>query len=335
MPVSPRVSVLLANFPEAASILALGRRLDQLGFRRVWLAENNGADAAVAGGALAVLTSMEIGTAIVPVYSRTPALLTMMATTLAHIGGADRKIHLGIGAGGQVTIERWHGLPFDHPLGTTRDTLAIMREALAGEKTSVTGSARRSTGFKSSIGPAPSVSLYIGGMGPKLLELAAEKADGLIVTWLSPRILKGFAQSFGDSVERYGRRREDVTLVARAYVAVTKDVERVREAVRQEMVEYVVSPGYGRYFASVGFADVVSAVNEAFRRGDRVATAQAISDELLDDVLIVGDSAAAISDRLRAHLDNGADDLMVQPVPAYRGGDPLRTVEAVAEVFAD
>lgn len=334
MTVSANVSILLANLPAVDSILDLAHRMDSLEFARVWLSETNGADAAAVGGVIAATTRLEVGTSIVPVYSRSPALLAMMAATLARLGGDQRRVHLGIGAGSQVIVDGWHGMPFDHPLASVRDSLQILRQALDGNKTQVSGTARRSTGFALSIGAAPSVALYVGGMGPKMLELAAEQADGLIVTWLSPRILQDFAQSFGSRVEAYGRRREDVALVARAYVAVTEDVERVRENVRRELVEYVVSPGYGRYFAAAGFADDVEAVNEAFARGDREGTARAVSDRLLEDVLVVGDSAASIADRLRAYLDSGADDLMIQPVPVHRGGDPARTIDAVAEVFS-
>jgi probable F420-dependent oxidoreductase len=333
VPVSRNISILLSNLPEAEAIIDLATRMEQLGFARVWLAETNGADVTVAAGALAALTSMEIGTAIVPVYTRTPALLAMAAATVSRVGGR-RRVHLGLGAGGQVMIERWHGTDFDRPLATTRDTLAILRQALAGKKTEFAGPALRSRGFMLSTGPAPEVSLYVGGMGPKMHALAAEQADGLIVTWLSPRILRGFAAGFADQVAAAGRRRDQVSLVARAYVAVTDRVAEVREAVRREMVEYIVSPGYGRYFASVGFATEVAEVNAAFARGDRVGTARAVSDRLLDDVLVVGASAGEVAETLRAYLEAGADDLVVQPVPVHRHGDPLRTIEAVAEIFS-
>jgi probable F420-dependent oxidoreductase len=326
------VSVLVANMTDLETAMSLAALVDRSGYDRIWLAETNAIDAAALGGAIARETSLEIGTAIVPVYSRTPALLAMMAGTWSALAGG-RGVHLGIGAGGQAIVESWHGVPFDGPLGTVADTIEILRQAFAGERTSHEGDRRRSRGFRLGYGPQPLARVYIGGMGPKMQQLAAEKADGLIVTWLSPRVLQDFSAQFGRNVVAAGRARDAARLVARVYVAVTDDVDGVREQVRREMVEYIVSPPYARYFSSVGFDDEVTAVNDAFSCGDREGTAAAVSDRLLDDVLVVGRGSEEVRDRLQAYLDAGADDLMVQPVPPARGGDPARTVTAVADAL--
>jgi alkanesulfonate monooxygenase SsuD/methylene tetrahydromethanopterin reductase-like flavin-dependent oxidoreductase (luciferase family) len=143
-------------------------------------------------------------------------------------------------------------------------------------------------------------------------------------------VLETFSADFTRTVQAAGRERADVTLVARAYVAVTDDVDGTREAVRRELVEYVVSPPYGRYFRSVGFGDEVDAVTTGFTARDRERAVAGVSDRLLDEVLVVGKSADEVTDRLTAYLAAGADDLMVQPVPEARGGDQRRTVAALA-----
>jgi probable F420-dependent oxidoreductase len=327
-----RTSFLLSNLTRADEVLALARQCSDRGFSRVWLAETGGLETSALAGAITHSTPLEVGTSIVPVYSRSPALLSMMASTWSHLGGG-RPIHLGIGAGGQVIIEKWHGVPFDKPATTTRETIEILRQALAGERTDVSGKTRTSTGFQLATGAAPQVKVYVGGMGPAMVDLAAELADGLIVTWLSPRVLSDFRTSFSAAAEGHGRSASDLRLVARAYVAVTDTPVEAREAVRKEMVEYVVSPPYGRYFSSVGFDDEVQEVQAAFARRDREAAVAGISDRLLDDVLVVGSSADEVRDRLTAYLDAGADELMVQPVPTYRGGDPALTIDAVADAL--
>jgi probable F420-dependent oxidoreductase len=330
--VGSKVSVLLSNTPDVAAVLDLAKLAEDTGLSRAWLAETGGLDAAGLGAVIADRTSLEIGTAIVPVYSRTPALLAMMAGTWARFGGGDRPVHLGIGAGGQVIVERWHGVPFDRPLDAVRDTLRVLRQAFAAERTSYRGPARHSDGFRLALGPVPSAKVYVGGMGPKMQRLGAEEADGLIVTWLSPRVLSAFAADFTGTVRAAGRSRGEVTLVARAYVAVTGDVDACREAVRRELVEYLVSPPYARYFRSVGFGAEVDAVSAGFAARDRERAVAGVSDRLLDEVLVVGRSAGDVTDRLAAYLAAGADDLMVQPVPEARGGDPRRTVAALAAV---
>lgn len=324
-----RTSVLLANMADAKGVVAMAQRMDELGYRRVWLSENCVLDAASIGGAIAATTSLEIGTAIIPVYSRTPALLAMTAATISRLSDG-RPMQLGIGAGGQVTIERWHGVPFEDTVTTVEETVAILRQALAGEKTAFAGTTRRSTGFRLTEGPPHSARIHIGGMGPKMQALAARVADGLIVTWLSPRILTGFAEKFDDAVRAAGRDPADVDLIARAYVCVCDDPDAAREAVRRELVEYVVSPPYGNYFASVGFHDEVAAVRAGFEARDRARAVAGVSDRLLDEVLICGSSASDIERPLRAYFDRGADHVMVQPVPSERHGDPAATIEAVA-----
>jgi len=325
-------SMLLSNIHDADELLGLADTAVEVGFERVWLAETGGLDVSALGAVISRTTPLEVGTAIIPVYSRSPALMSMMASTISHLGHG-RTVHLGIGAGGQVIVERWHGVPFDKPATVTRETIQILRQALAGEKSDFDGKTRKSTGFRLTTGPAPDVRVYVGGMGPVMVDLAAELADGLIVTWLSPRVLTDFRASFSAAAEAHGREASEVRLVARAYVAVTDDAEFAREEVRKELVEYVVSPAYGRYFASVGFAAEVEAVKEAFTARRREAAVAAVSDALLDEVLIVGRDAAEIGPKLRAYAEAGADDVMVQPVPRARGGDPEATVRAVAEAI--
>jgi probable F420-dependent oxidoreductase len=329
-----RGSILLANIADVAELIDLADVIAVAGLRRVWLAETGGLEASALAAVLARTTQLEVGTAIVPVYSRSPAVLAMMASTWSHLG-QGRPVHLGIGAGGQVIVERWHGVPFMKPAATVRDTIAIVRQALAGERSEVEGAARRSSGFRLASGPAKQVRLYVGGLGPVMVDLAAEVADGLIVTWLSPRALKGLRETFTAAVASHGRRSQDVRLVARAYVAVTDTVEEARESVRRELVEYIVSPPYARIFNSIGFANEVTEVNAAFTARDREATVAAVSDRLLDDLLVVGRDADAIQEQLLAYLDAGADEVLVQPVSASLGGNPERTIRAVAKVLCD
>ncbi len=152
-------SVLLSNMADADELLGLASIVEDCGFSRVWLAETGGLEAASLGAVIARTTSLEVGTAIVPVYSRTPALLAMIASTWARLGGDARPVHLGIGAGGQVIVEGWHGLDYAKPVATTRDSIATLRQALAGKRTSYEGKAMHSDGLRLQQGAAPSVLL--------------------------------------------------------------------------------------------------------------------------------------------------------------------------------
>src|SRR5689334_15763836 len=299
----------MANINDVDELLHLADVTAESRLPRLWLAETGGLEASSLAAVIARTTPLEVGTAIVPVYSRTPAVLAMMASTWSQLGNG-RPVHLGFGAGGQFIVERWHGLPYEKPAATVAETIAILRQSLQGERTQVEGRVRRSTGFRLGTGAAPSVRLYVGGLGPVMVDHAAKLADGLIVTWLSPRVLTTFSKTFADAIASHGRAREDVRLVARAYVAVTDAVEEAREEVRKELVEYVVSPPYARVFESVGFGKEVEEVNAAFAARDRAAAVRAVSDELLDDVLVIGRNASEIHDGLREYFDEGADEVL-------------------------
>ena len=329
-----RPSVLLSQlggpitaYLDAAAVVA------EVGLKRAWVAETRGPDALVTAGLIAREHPLEVGTAIVPVYNRSPAILAMAAADIVRLGGG-RPVHLGLGAGGKVLVEQWHGIPFERSLARMRDAIAVIRQAIAGERTDVDGHGWSSHKF-SLLDPPPStadVRIYIGGMGPKMQALAAEIADGLIVTWLSARILKERAAAVAADVRAFGRPESDFKLVARAYAAVTDEPSAVRENVRQELVEYVLSPPYAAYFRSVGFDAEVEAVKAAFEVGDREASRAAISNDLLDEILIAG-PAGEVVERLREFAVAGADDVMVQPVGAGRGGDPIATIRALGELW--
>lgn len=324
----PNASVLVPNIPDLGATIDVAKLAEELGFRKVWVAETTGLDAAAVGAVIALETTLEVGTAIVPVYSRTPAVLAMMAASWARIG--DRPVHLGIGAGGTEIVMGWHGVPQSRPAETVRDTLRVLRQALSGEPTSYQGETRRSSGFRLALGPASSVRVYIGGMGPQMVALAAAEADGLILAWASPGILAGMRPGFDRLIADSGRAAADVRLVARMYTAVTDDPGRVRAEVRRELVEYLASPGYARFFAATGFGGDADAVAAAVARRDRPAAVSAVSDRLLDELLVVSDGSHGIRPRLNDFLAAGADEIMIQPVPQVRGGDPLRTLHGVA-----
>lgn len=324
-------SILLANIPDADLFMPLATAVESNGFRRVWIAETNGLEAASIGAVLAATTSLEVGTSIVPVYTRTPALLAMMAATWSRLAGG-RTMHIGIGAGGRAIIERWHGAAFTRPVRAVSDTISIMRMALDGRRTQYEGQVFHSDGFRLEGDRPANVRIYVGGMGPLMQRLAAAEADGLIATWISPRVAAGFRGALDEASRASGGAGDRRLLATRAYVAVVDDIEAVRSAVRSELTEYILSPPYAEYFLSIGFESEVQDVRAAFALGDRVKSARAVSDRMLDEMLIVGRDADEIAEPLRSFISAGADDVIVQPVAESRGGNPMRTIEAVAQV---
>lgn len=318
--------MLLAHHGSVNESIELARSASEVGVTRVWSTETDGPDALLASALIAANVPVEVGTAIVPASTRSAPVLAMAAADLTHVSG--RPVHLGIGAGGQRIVEAWHGLDYDDPVGRTVETIAVLRQAFTGERTSFGGRHVRSEGFRLAVPPAAPVHLYVGGMGPRMTAAAAAVADGLILSWSTDDEVRRRRGELDGLVAEVGRTAGSVRLLARAYVAVTDDPAAVRAAVRDELVGYLASPPYAAAFRRQGFAVEVEAVAAAFGRGDRRAAASGVSDRLIDAMVIAGDEVEC---RRRVSLlaSCGADEILVQPVPSVRKGDPLRTLSAL------
>jgi alkanesulfonate monooxygenase SsuD/methylene tetrahydromethanopterin reductase-like flavin-dependent oxidoreductase (luciferase family) len=328
----PEVSLFLSNL-EARAALEVARAGEAAGISRAWIADTPHVDVGALGAVLAASTSLELGTGVIGVFTRSPASLACMISTWARLAGDGRALHLGLGAGGPVPVTRWHGAAFERPVEAVRDTVAIVRQALAGRRTAYDGATRGSHGFQLPGGAVPSARVCIGGLGPRMRALAAEVADGLILSWATPAGIRAAARGLARDLTRCGRPRGAVRLLARAYVDVCEDPTAVRSGVSAELVEYAMAPPYARFFAELGYADDVRAVAEAFARGDRRATCAAAARRMTDSFLLAG-SPEEVRGRLGDLLDSGVDEVILQPVAAFRGGDPVRTVRELAGVPA-
>jgi alkanesulfonate monooxygenase SsuD/methylene tetrahydromethanopterin reductase-like flavin-dependent oxidoreductase (luciferase family) len=250
----------------------------------------------------------------------------MMASSVAETSG--RPFHLGIGAGGHAIVERWNGLAYRQTVDRVRDFIAIVRTALAGQRTDYTGTVLSSHGFALVRPPAVPIPIYVGAIGERMIDLATETADGLILSWASPRMAAAELASARGLVGAHGRDPAAFRVVGRMYGCVTTDVDGTREMVRQELVAYLASPPYGRYFARHGFEVEVDAVKRAFADGDRRRCAAAVSDRMLDELLNIG-SEAQIREKAEAYWAAGVDDLMVQVVPVGGPATAEATIRAV------
>src|SRR5574341_987563 len=157
-------STIPAPFFDARGNVELAKRAEsEWGYPAIWMAETAGPDSFSLAGAMAVSTStIEIGTAIVPVYNRTPAVLAMGAGTLAQLSG-DRFV-LGLGSSSHAIIGDWNGIDFEAPLGHVRESVAILRQAFAGEKTEFSGRHFRSQGFRLASPPRKPVRIYLAAL---------------------------------------------------------------------------------------------------------------------------------------------------------------------------
>jgi len=324
-----RVAISLpAPFLSPRACVELARSAERdWGYDAIWLAETNGPDSASLAGALAMATERAtIGTAIVPVYNRTPAVLAMTAATLG--GLAEGRFVLGLGSSSHAIVEDWNGVPFEQPLARVRETVAIVREALAGRKTSFLGKTVHSRGLRLGYVPERPVPIYLAALRERMLELAGEIGDGLILNLFPVTAMPSILAAYRRGAARAGRdaRRDEV--VCRFQVAVTDDPAAARSLIRFAFTGYVAQPVYNAYFRWCGFEEEARAVAEAFARGDRAASAAAMTDALIDRIAILG-SAERCREQIAAFVAAGVTTPVIAPIATDVAG-----VRAVLEAFA-
>jgi len=312
----------------ARECVELARRAEsEWGYTAVWLAETAGPDAFALAAAIAGATSrMTIGTGVVPVYNRTPAALAMAAGTVAQL--SDDRFVLGVGSSSHAIVQEWNGVPFVKPLTRVRETVAVLRQALAGQRTDFAGETLRSRGFRLGSVPAKPVPIYVGALRERMLALAGEVGDGLVVNLFPTSALPRMLAAHRAGGARAGRDVARHEVVCRFQVAVTGDVAAARNVVRLAFGPYVAQSVYNAFFAWCGFEAEARAVADAFARGDRAGVAAAMSDDLVDRVTILG-PAERCREQVAEFVAAGVTTPVISPLAAGR-----RAVEATFEAFA-
>jgi probable F420-dependent oxidoreductase len=250
----------------------------------------------------------------------------MSAASLAQLSRG--RFVLGLGSSSHAIVEGWNGIPFERPLAHVRETVAILRQALAGARTDFDGQVLRSRGLRLGCLPEAPVPIYLAALREKMLELAGEIGDGLVVNLFPLSALPRILAAHRRGAARAGRDAGGDEVVCRFQVAVTDDVAAARELVRRAFAGYVAQPVYNAYFRWCGFEAEARAVAEAFARGDRAASAAAMSDALVDGVAILG-TLDACREQIAAFVAAGVTTPVISPLAADVAG-----VRAVFEAFA-
>ncbi|WP_173521010.1 LLM class F420-dependent oxidoreductase [Nonomuraea antri] len=278
-------------------------QLPALGYTDAWSAEVNGVDGFVPLAMAAEWApGVRLGSAIVPVSTRGPGLLAMSAATLADL--APGRFVLGIGASSPAIVERWNAGRFDKPYARTRDTLRFLRKALAGEKVSEKYETFEIKGFKLERAPREAPKIVLAALRPRMLRLAAAEADGAITNWLSPEDVRTVRAEIGPDTE----------LIARLFVCVSEDTDRVREMARWMLASYLTVPVYAAFHDWLGRGEALRPMHEAWAAGDRQAALKAIPDEVVDALVVHGDAATCRA-RIQQYVDNGLDTPVLAPIP--------------------
>ena len=294
----------------------LARRAEELGYTDAWSAEVSGPDAFSVASAVGVSTaSLRIGCAIAPVFTRPPALIAMSA--LAASQASDGRFCLGLGASTPTIVENWMGVDFERPVQRMRETIDVVQRALAGDKVDHDGDSARVKGFRLEGAPAE-VPIFIAALGPKMMALANERADGIALYAVSEEGVR-LAKEAAPALE----------LAARLICLPDQGIAEVREFARFLLTPYIAAEGYNSWIARQGFEQEAAAVKRSWDARDRSGAVAAVSDRLIDALVISG-PAASCKERIESFREAGLDTPILLFIAQGGPDQALRMMEAMA-----
>jgi F420-dependent oxidoreductase-like protein len=331
--------------PRGAEAAGAVQAAERAGFDSAWVAESYGSDAvSVLAWLVPQTEAIQLGAAIMQVPARAPAAAAMAGCTIDAL--SNGRFIFGFGPSGPQVSEGWYGVPYPKPWGRTREYVEIVRKVVAREdRLTYEGQHFRlplpdgeGKPLKLNFHPLRSrIPIFLGAIGRKSVELAAEIADGWIPIFSSP---DAFQATWGEHVEaglaKGRRRRSELEISPTVQVAIDGDLEAARAVVRAGLLLYLGGMGsrktnfYVDLTHRFGFGEVADEVQALYLDGKREDAYNAIPDELVDATSLVGDEAE-VADRLQRYVAAGVDRLIVSPInpePDQR----LHTIERIASL---
>ena len=329
----------------SADQLEIVQEAERLGYDSVWAAEAYGSDTATVLAWLAGQTkTINLGAAIMQVPARPPAAAAMAGATIDKLSGG--RFLFGFGPSGPQVSEGWYGVPYSKPWGRTREYIEVVREIIAredkvdhqGEHYQVPLPGGEGKPLKLNFHPERNqIPVFVGAIGRKSVEMAAEIADGWIPIFFS---VDAFEQTWGEHLEagfaKGGRMRADLEVSPSLQVAIDGDLEAAKAVVKAGLVLYFGGMGsrktnfYVDLAHRFGFGEVADEVQQRFQDGDRAGAFEAMPDEVVEATSLVG-TEAEVAERVERFRGAGIDRLIVSPVHVERD-QQLHTLERLASM---
>ncbi|MDH5737596.1 MAG: LLM class flavin-dependent oxidoreductase [Gammaproteobacteria bacterium] len=303
MAVRQRTALTLPHPRGVEPTLEMAAWAEAEGYDDLWFADSSGVDALTTAAAVVLKTDrVRIGTAIIPVYSRTPAVLASTAHVLHKL--SKGRFILGLGSSSQVMMENWHGQKFEKPLTRVKETTILVKEMLTGAKTNFDGETVSSHGYRQLPLEPGEQPVYMAALREKMLETAAEFSDGVILNLFPQEALPKMMAHIRAGAERAGKKIEDVEVACRHQVIVTDDKAAARNMIRAGFAPYYATPVYNKFLSWCGYEDVAATIREGWAAKDRDKTTGALSDELIDSIAIIG-SKEECQEQIRQYAAGG------------------------------
>ena len=319
----------------------VSREAARLGYTSIWTPEGNGQDSfhlcvqRWQATAEIVPEGLTTGIAVSPVMYRTPLSFAMEGGTVSDITGG--KFIMGIGSGGAYRPQARAALGVGRmsALALMRDYLSVIRPLVHGERVDYEGETTTLKGMRLAMRPAPETPIYLGALGPKMLEMSGELADGASLNWCTPEQIAWSRDRIAEGAAKAGRDPSEINVAEYIRICVDDDVDAARIALAKATMGYALGAsvptererqlGYRAHFERMGFTDELAHLDEMRKNGaDRDQVADAFPAEILQSVANVGKADAAAA--AFARLAEGLDTAIVRVVAARRGVDSTLAV---------
>jgi probable F420-dependent oxidoreductase len=272
------------------------KRAEAAGYTDLWSGETQGPDGFTPLALAATWTERpRLGTGVVGVFTRGPALLAQQAAALADASGG--RFALGIGASSDRIVEGWNRMPFERPLTKVSETIDFLREVLDGGRTD--------GGFKLESPPAERIPIIVGALRGKMLSLAAHKGDGAFTNFLPLEGLPQVKQALGGAPDGF-------ELLCRFFCLPGRP-EEVEPLARWMFASYATVPVYEAFFRWLGYGERIEEMVGAWRERDRERATAAAPWELIEDIFIFG-SPEEMRERLDRYVEGGITLPVLTPV---------------------
>jgi F420-dependent oxidoreductase-like protein len=333
--------------PKGDDALEAVKFAESVGYESVWVAESYGSDCVSVLAWLAGQTEkINLGAAIMQVPARPPAAAAMAGATIDELSGG--RFMFGFGPSGPQVSEGWYGVPYSKPWGRTKEYVEVVREIIKrdgkidhqGEHYQVPMPGGQGKSLKLNFKPyRDEIPIFLGAIGRKSVEIAAEVADGWIPIFFS---VDKFEEAWGEHIEaglkKGNRQRSDLEISPSVQVAIDGDLEAARNMVRMGLVLYFGGMGsrktnfYVDLAHRFGYGEIADEVQVKFQAGDKEGAFAACSDEVVNGVSLIG-TESEVAERLTRFRENGIDRLIATPV--HPEVDQMKhTVERLAALTA-
>ena len=317
------------------------KEAERLGFDSAWTAEAYGSDAVSPLCWIgASTTKIRLGTAIMQMPARTPAMTAMTAMSIDHLSGG--RFVLGLGPSGPQVVEGWHGVPYGKPLTRTREYVQILRKIFAreaplelkGDQYRIPYDGPGATGLgkplKSILHGRADLPIYTASIGPKGVATSAEVADGLIPVWMNPERADLFEPSLAEGFAKApGKSRDDFALAPFVTAILGDDIAACRMPVKMMLSLYIGGMGargknfYNDYAKRLGYEEAAEKIQDLFLGGKKGEALAAVPDQLVDEIALLGPKERIV-ERLEAWKASPVSTLLI-------GGGQPEALRVLAE----